>query len=244
VDKFYIVSLDPAQLHDYSALAVLECSPTGKDNVYRLVSLKRKQRLPYPEIVSWSRRVFLNPKFQRGAGISEPQFVIDAGGVGRAIHDMLVVERLKPIPIQLTGGEAESYADGTYHVSKSLAVGRFLAAWDAGRVQVPANASFLPILENELKAFRGAMTAQGRAKFEAEAGEHDDLVMALAQAVWYFEKHGPKELPRLTITGGTRAAPWRDGNTTSSGVPSWITPDQRRKHAAKIAEIEAANRAG
>ena len=27
MDKFYITSLDPAQLHDYSALAVLECMP-------------------------------------------------------------------------------------------------------------------------------------------------------------------------------------------------------------------------
>jgi len=216
MDKFYITSLDPAQLHDYSALAVLECMPGAgaekADNVYRLVSLKRKQKLPYPEIVSWSRRVFLNPKFQQSAGVSPPQFVIDAGGVGRALLDMLIAEGLKPIPIQLTGGEAESYVGGTYHVSKSFMVGKFLAAWDAGRVQVPAAASFLPILENELKAFRGAMTAQGRAKFEAEQGEHDDLVMALAQAVWYFERHKQREMPRLIFSGATKPGPGPGGS--------------------------------
>jgi hypothetical protein len=217
MDKFFIVSLDPAQLHDYSALAVLECMP-GTENIYRVKSQKRKQKLPYPEIVSWSRRVFLNPKFQRGAGISEPQFVIDAGGVGRAILDMLVVEGLKPIPIQYTGGENESYVGGTYHASKSILVGRFLVAWDAGRVQVPANASFLPILEAELRAFRGSMTAQGRAKFEAEQGEHDDLVMSLAQAVWYFERHGPKQMPKLTFTGAKKPCPWRSGSNWFSNA--------------------------
>lgn len=217
MDRFYIISLDPAQLHDYSALAVLECLPGthiggGKDSTYRLVSLKRKQKLPYPEIVSWSRRVFLNPKFQQAAGISQPQFVIDAGGVGRAILDMLMAERVKCIPVQLTGGEAESFVDGTYHVSKSFVVGKFLAAWDAGRVQVPATASFLPILENELMAFRGSMSSMGRARFEAEQGEHDDLVMALAQAVWCFERHGPRELPKLVLTGATKTPTWGGQN--------------------------------
>lgn len=217
MDKFFIISLDPAQLFDFSALAVMECTPGtmpggGQDNIYRVKSLKRKQKLPYPEIVQWSRRVFLNPKFQRGSGISEPQFVIDAGGVGRAILDMLTAERVKCIPIQLTGGEAESCVGGTYHVTKSFVVGKFLGAWDGGRVQVPANASFLPMLQTELEAFRGSMSAQGRAKFEAVQGEHDDLVMALAQAVWYFEQHGPKEMPKLSFGGATKPCAWGSGS--------------------------------
>lgn len=216
MDKFFIVSLDPAQLHDYSALAVLECTPGtmlggGQDNVYRVKSLKRKQKLPYPEIVQWSRRVFLNPAFQRAADISEPQFVIDAGGVGRAILDMLTAEHVKCIPIQLTGGEAESCVGGTYHVSKSFLIGKFLAAWDAGRVQVPATASFLPMLQTELEAFRGSMSSQGRARFEAEQGEHDDLVMSLAQAVWYFERHGPKQMPKLAFGGAVKPCAWGGG---------------------------------
>ena len=43
------------------------------------------------------------------------------------------------------------------------------------------------LFSNELKEFRGEMTKQGRTKFEAEEGEHDDLVMTVAQAVWYGE---------------------------------------------------------
>jgi hypothetical protein len=212
----YGVSLDPAQLHDFSALAVVECcqgsGTTGRDNLYRLVSLKRKQRLPYPEIVTWAKKVFLNPKFQARAGVSAPRFVIDAGGVGRAVYDMAVAEGINPVAIQLTGGDlAGSYVDGTYHVSKSLLVGTFLMAWDSGRVQVPAKASFLPMLEAELKAFRGSMTAQGRAKFEAEQGEHDDLVMALAQCVWYFEKHNWQQSEWLPPTESPCSGTGYDG---------------------------------
>ena len=207
MDIFYAISLDPAQLHDFSALAVLQVDPDAADsgNVYRLVSLKRKQRLSYVEIVAWAKRVFLNPKFQPDA-----KFIIDVGGVGRALADMFTAEGIESIPIQLTGGEAESVVDGTYHVSKSLLIGRFLAAWDAARVQVPATASFLPILEAELKAFRGAMSAQGRATFEASQGEHDDLVLALAQAVWYFEKYSPVRIPKLVFSGGDRKPAWRE----------------------------------
>lgn len=236
MEKFFVISLDPAQLHDHSALAVIECNPGAcirpggpDENVYRVVSLKRKQRLPYTEIVSWCKKVFQNPKFQRGEGVSEPQFVIDAGGVGRAILDMLTAEGIKATPIQLTGGEAESCVNGTYHVSKSFVIGKFLAAWDASRVQVPATASFLPILETELKAFRGAMTSQGRAKFEAEQGEHDDLVMALAQAVWYFEQHGPWKIPKLVFTAPRKPGGCAWGKTASRPGSNWLS-DASKHH--------------
>lgn len=208
MSKFYMISLDPAQLHDYSALAVIECTPGENSNssVYRLVSLKRRQHLPYTEIVSWSKKVFLNPKFRKNAqeNVTSPAFILDVGGVGKAIQDMLTAEDVKSIGIQLTGGDAVSREDDLYRVSKSFVVGKFLAAWDSVRVLMPSNASFLGIFQNELRAFKGEMSAQGRARFEAEQGEHDDLVMAVAQAVWYGEQYEPPMKIELgpPITGG------------------------------------------
>ncbi len=132
MSKFYIISLDPAQLHDYSALAVIEV----EGNVYRIVDLKRKQHLPYTEIVSWVKKVFMNPKFAHNPkdGIYSPVFVLDITGVGKAIQDMFTAEGVRSTGIQLTGGEAESRAGNTYRVSKTSLVGKFLAAWDEGRV--------------------------------------------------------------------------------------------------------------
>jgi hypothetical protein len=106
----YMISLDPAQLNDYSALSVIEYL----DGIYRLLSLTRKQHLPYTEIVSWSKKVYHNPKF------SNPKFILDAGGVDRAIYDMLTAAGVKNVTnIQLTGGDTETVVGNTHHVSKS-----------------------------------------------------------------------------------------------------------------------------
>ena len=202
MSKFYIISLDPAQLHDYSALAVLECSlDNNNNNIYRLVSLNRKQRLPYTDIVAWSKKVFENPKFQQGFQqdiTSPPVFILDVCGVGRAIADMLTAAGVKSIGIQLTGGETATRDGDTWRVSKSFVVGKFLGAWDEGRVLMPSKASFLNLFRTELLAFRGEMSSQGRARFEAAQGEHDDLIMAVAQAVWWAESR-PKPQPLIVI---------------------------------------------
>lgn len=195
--KFYMISLDPAQLHDYSALAVIE----KEGSTYRIVSLTRRQRLPYTEIVAWAQKVYLNPKFREDVAHA-PAFLLDVGGVGRAIADMFTAVKVPVTAIQLTGGETETKDGDTYHVSKSLLIGRFLRAWDEGRVQMPSRASFLGMLQAELRAFRGEMSSQGRVRFEAEQGEHDDLVLSVAQAVWWGETR-PKPAPCLVMPRAT-----------------------------------------
>ena len=232
MNRFWVISLDPAQLFDYSALTVMECVPEKESNIYHLRSVKRKQKLPYPEIVKWTEHVYKNPKFQRAEGVSPPKLMIDVGGVGRALYDMLQADGLECIAIQYTGGgETVSYANGAYHVGKSFMVGKFLAAWDDGRVQVPANASWLPILEAELKAFRGYMSSQGRARFEAEQGEHDDMIMSVAQAVWWCEHNRPQEVPKLCFGGGTKPSARITGGAIQSS--NWVaraSDDMVRAH--------------
>lgn len=214
MSRFWIISLDPAQLYDFSALAVMECIPEKEGNVYRLVSVKRKQKLPYPEIVQWAEHVFRNPQFQRSEGVASPQLVIDVGGVGRALYDMIGADGVKCIAIQYTGGgDIMSFNNGAYCIGKSALVGKFLAAWDDGRVRVPANSSFRDTLVDELKAFRGHMSSQGRARFEAEQGEHDDQIMAIAQAVWWAETR-PKPHPPLIFGGAIKPAAIPGGAAT------------------------------
>ena len=40
----------------------------------------------------------------------------------------------------------------------------------------------------ELRAFRRQVTGAGRAAYGAETGAHDDLVVAVALAVWWGER--------------------------------------------------------
>jgi hypothetical protein len=219
--RFYIISLDPAQLNDYSALCVLERT----DATYRLEWLRRKRGLPYTDIVAWAKKVFLNPRYKKDTAYT-PVFVLDVGGVGKAIQDMMTAADVPTTGIQYTGGAAVSREGGNYHVSKSFIVGKFLAAWDDGRVQMPANASFLDMFQSELKAFRGEMTSQGRAKFEAEQGEHDDLVMSVAQAVWWGEHASPKPTGPLVFAGATKPP------TFGSGGQNWFAEAARHHGGA------------
>ena len=216
MSKFYIVSLDPAQLNDYSALAVLEV----EGRIYRIVSLSRKQHVPYTEIVAWAKKVYENPMFREDVAFS-PTFLIDIGGVGRAIGDMLTAAGVPVTGIQLTGGDAETKEGSTFHVSKSLLVGRFLRAWDEGRVQMPSRASFLGMLQSELRAFRGEMSSQGRVRFEAMQGEHDDLILSVAQAVWWADSRPRPQKPFVQPRPDYKITPaWKTGSY-NSGFCEW-----------------------
>jgi hypothetical protein len=69
--------------------------------------------------------------------------------------------------------------------SKARLIGKFLAAFDAGRVQINPNLPVYPQLERELINNRAAISSPGQAKFEAPLGEHDDLLYALALCIWW-----------------------------------------------------------
>ena len=71
---------------------------------------------------------------------------------------------------------------------KARLIGTFLGAFDAGKVHVNPNMPIWPALEKEMLGYRAEMSAQGRAKFEACEGEHDDMLFSLAMAVWYGEE--------------------------------------------------------
>lgn len=187
--KGYILSLDPAQVQDYAALSVLEVSRTGdqKRNIYKILALDRRQNLPYPEITAWSLKAYLNPRFRKDVTF-QPVFVVDAGGVGRAVEDELHGAGIPARGITLTPGEKWSHEGKDLHCSKALLIGKFLGAWDQGRVLISSKASFFNPFKRELRAFRGEVNKLGRAKFEAEDGEYDDLIMSIAQAVWLGEQ--------------------------------------------------------
>ena len=107
---------------------------------------------------------------------------------------MIIANGMRPKAITITAGEAYSQQGSAFHVGKARLIGTFLGAFDGGKVAVNPSMPIWPQLEKEMLAYRAEISAQGRAKFEAEEGEHDDMIFALAQAVWYGEevKRGKK----------------------------------------------------
>ena len=184
----YILSLDPAQLRDWSALSAIRMkwNIDKKRHEYALVALNRKQHLPYNEIVDWAIETLHKPIF-REQTTDYPELVLDSTGVGVAIRDMFHQKGVRPKAIMITVGNGKSKDGGTYHVGKARLIGSFLAAYDSGKVEVNPNLPMWPQLEHEMLSFRAEMSSQGHAKFEAMSGEHDDLLLSLAQGVWYGE---------------------------------------------------------
>lgn len=185
----FILSLDPAQIRDWSALSVIEAiwNDTKRSFTYHLRNIQRKQSIPYPEIVDWVIKSYNTPALRKNVDFG-PVFCLDSTGVGIAIRDLFHKEGSNPISITITSGNGLTYAGLEYSVGKSRLIGKFLAAFDAGRFQIPLSKLGTIIqLNKELKSFRAELSAKGNVKFEAPPNEHDDLVISCAMATWFCE---------------------------------------------------------
>jgi hypothetical protein len=183
----FIIGLDPAQLRDWSALAVVDMQYIAEKKRfgYDLVAMARKQGLPYDQIVEWVVKTLKKPEFNKG---QPPEFLLDSTGVGVAVRDMLAAKGVRMKAVTITSGESFTRQGPIYHVGKARLIGTFLGAFDAGKVRVNPNMPIWPALEKEMLGFRAEMSAQGRAKFESAPNEHDDMLFSLALCVWYGEE--------------------------------------------------------
>jgi hypothetical protein len=105
---------------------------------------------------------------------SKVELIIDETGVGRPVGDIFNSHGLKPLRITITAGELR--------FAKELREA--------------------PTLQDELKDFRRHVSEAGRYSFSARDGKHDDLVLAVAIALWRAVKRkarfdGPSKKPRV-----------------------------------------------
>lgn len=183
------MSLDPAKLHDYSALSVIRVSREsgGGFNKYKLIALERQRRQPYDITAAWFKKAFLNPMLREGVTF-QPIPLIDIGGVGEPTADIIKRMGVKVRGLRYTAGDGFRIDERrTVNVSKVLMISTFLGVVDGDRFTMPPQASFESLFKGELRAFRGALGNLGRMKFEAEEGKTDDLVCSVAQSVWFAE---------------------------------------------------------
>ncbi len=224
--RFYL-GFDPAQLFDFAALSALEVTydVPGQDTIYRLVNLERRQRVSYPALVEWVVDALKTPAFREGA-FEQPQIVLDATGVGIAVRDLLKQKNAALVSIMTTAGNSLNRDQDGYHVGKARIYGKFFTAFDDGRVHINQEHPHFTQLHQELKAFKSKLSAAGNALFEADVGEHDDMITSLALPVWYFEEFKPVGTPRLVFSGGVKASSIISGGAVrrSGGIPSWMPP--------------------
>ncbi len=118
-----------------------------------------------------------------------PLLAVDATGVGRPVVDMLAAANLPAelVPITITGGTRVTRDGDGYGVPKRDLVAALRLPLDARRLRWAAELPEARTLERELTGFRAKITAALHDSYGHRDGEHDDLLLALARAVWAGE---------------------------------------------------------
>jgi hypothetical protein len=199
-DEAWVMGVDLGQSMDPTAIIVMHASRaplptwsvdhlnhTTKQDIEQHFDIVHAERMPlgtsYPDIVNYVGELLRRPPLRQDCHL-----VIDESGVGRAVGDMFDQAGLRPVRVSITAG-----TDATRHeryprrwsVAKSLLISGVDAALHANQLRFAADLREAHALAEELKDFRRHLTAAGRATYQARTGKHDDLVLAVAIALWW-----------------------------------------------------------
>jgi len=138
---------------------------------------------PYPAQAIRIKRILKRGQVAEAA----PRVYMDFTGVGRPMYDIMRregVPNLVPVTISFQGGGPN--AAGGQTVSKLELVSRLQALMHTGRLHMPDETAMplAKVFRRELLDFRVTYTPVGNATFGAREGAHDDLILAVALAVW------------------------------------------------------------
>lgn len=181
-----------------------------------LVSLTRWRGVSYPEQVKRVAKLVADPRLRPtiktpprpvGGGMfymsdaevqaPRPKLVIDATGVGVAVVDMFLTPEIRAVadvvPLTITGGDGwrkDRWGRTgiiSYFVSKKQLVSVIVARLQGERLRFRPGDRLAAELEDELRNFRLKLSKSNNEQFEAREGKTDDLILAVAMALWVGE---------------------------------------------------------
>jgi hypothetical protein len=149
--------------------------------------IERVRGRSYVNIVSEIAALLERPPL---AGLATTTLV-DAGGVGVAVSDLLWQQGVAHVSITATGGDHVSTADGgrTVRCPKRELVAAAQIALAEGRLRIAAGLEHAPTMIEELSNYQVKISTAGHDSYSAREGKHDDLVYAAAQLCWYRDWH-------------------------------------------------------
>lgn len=194
-DPAFVVGVDLGQSQDFTAIAVNRVvrlnpgSAGAPEYAHAFLHLERpKLGTPYPVVV------------QRVCALcaslpAPPLLVVDETGVGRAVLDLLRLAAPRSswlLPVTITAGYTPApQPDGGWHVPKRDLVAAVQVALQNRRLRVATALPEARTLTQELLNFRARITASGNVTYAVpdwREGQHDDLVLATALAVWAADR--------------------------------------------------------
>lgn len=191
-----LLGLDLGQRRDYTALAVIQRTieprplpenpkVTHPTACYGVVGLDRIQNQSYESI---AEAVL---KLKRREGLFNAKLIVDETGVGQAVCDMLDVRGLRPERITITGGDTVTRSGRSYRVPKRDLAGVVAVLLESRRLKIAPGLALANVLTEELANFKVKITTTGHDTYGAgddwREGNHDDLVLAVALALWFSE---------------------------------------------------------
>lgn len=204
----YFVGLDLGQVRDHTAVAVVTPDDLYKEALALNAELRRRrhpdrdlvephdpiyevvhlERLPlgtgYPEVVERVRALLSTPPLRGNADLA-----VDATGVGAAVVDMLGHAGLSFKSVVITGGERQTRDGDTHRVPKRDLIAAPQVLLQGRRLKIAPDLPDAETLTEELLNFRHAVTRSANEAYGAwREGDHDDLVLAVALAVWAAHK--------------------------------------------------------
>lgn len=184
----YFAGLDLGKSQDFTALIILERLGSGDSATF---NARHIQRFPlgtaYPTIVAEVAQLLEREPLKD----SDVRLVVDGTGVGAPVVDLFRKEKkqgtlkARLTPVVITGGDAVHREFDLARVPKRDLVGVVQVALQTGRLKIAAQLPEAETLTKELQNFQVKITDTAHDTYGAwREGTHDDLVLALALALW------------------------------------------------------------
>lgn len=202
----FVVGLDLGQAKDYTAISIVERTQVAPSEQrqytgfekggirYDLRHLERvKLGTPYPDVVAHVATLLHQPALS-----GKTSLAVDATGVGPPVVDLLRMARLPSTvyAITITGGDVVIRLPDGYRVPKRDLISTLQVMLHTGRLKVAESLPEAQTLVKELLAYKVKITDSGRDVYGAwREGQHDDLILATAMAVWLGEQTPAVMLP-------------------------------------------------
>jgi hypothetical protein len=186
----YFTGLDFGQTHEFTALAVVERTIVeGTNPVLRRYAVRHLQRFtmgtPYAEIASHVATMFAHPL------LKQSRLVVDQTMVGRpVVAELRRAKVLAQISVlAVTAGMHSGVGDhGVLMVAKQELVSTVQILLQSHRLTVAASLPESRVLADELVNFKLKRPPSSDNIADWSDAPHDDLVFAVAIAVWQGER--------------------------------------------------------
>ena len=205
-DIDHAIAVDLGHVRDFTALVLLKRvnDPTRDRAIYHVGRLKRfPQGTQTPEIIE-----YLSWTLARETLADRTRLIVDATGAGTPIVQEMRRSGLPALPIFITGGQK---ANGN-NVPKQQLLSRLSLLLQEQRLRIPQEVKLCAELVEEFNHFMARQSANGYLTGSAAAGAHDDLIMALALACYFFECRRRRTILRATFVSGESRGPMDRGD--------------------------------